>query len=186
MENIIPHKGKLLVSEPNILGDDSFSRSVVLVTEYNEDGVVGFILNKRLNYTLDQLIPEIDAELDVYQGGPVDRDNLYFLHNIPHLIPDSHLIDDDIYWGGDFMVVSALIKAGQITGEEIRFFLGYSGWEIDQLANELDGNSWIVCDNAANKELLAVNTRDIWKNHMKTLGGEYELWSNAPDNPQSN
>ena len=186
MEKLIPYKGKLLVSEPHIIGDDSFSRSVVLITEYNNDGVVGFILNKPLQYTLDQLIPEINLELEVFQGGPVDQENLYFLHNIPHLIPGSHLIDDEIYWGGDFGAVSALIKTGQITGKEIRFFLGYSGWELDQLENELEGNSWIVCDNKDQKELLTLKTRDIWKNHMKTLGGSYQIWSNAPDNPQYN
>ncbi|MEP2968799.1 YqgE/AlgH family protein, partial [Nonlabens ulvanivorans] len=42
------HKGSLLVSEPNIIGDESFSRSVVLLTEYDENGIVGFILNKPL------------------------------------------------------------------------------------------------------------------------------------------
>ena len=186
MAKIAPHKGKLLVSEPNIIGDDSFSRSVVLVTEYNQDGVVGFILNKRLEYTLDQLIPEIDAQLDIYAGGPVDRESLYFLHNIPELIPGSHLIEDDIYWGGDFSIVSDLIKNNQITGSEIRFFLGYSGWEIHQLEHELEGNSWVVCENTSASELLALDTYDIWKNHMRELGGEYELWSNAPDNPQYN
>lgn len=186
MQKLVPNKGKLLVSEPSIIGDDAFSRSVILVTEHNEDGVVGFILNKPLNYTLDQLIPEIDLELEVYKGGPVDKDNLYFLHNIPELIPNSYLIDDDIYWGGDFDAVSALINEGKIKGNEIRFFLGYSGWELSQLENELEGKSWVVMDNDENKNLLSSNSTDIWKNHMKTLGGDYELWSNAPDNPQYN
>jgi putative transcriptional regulator len=186
MQKLIPHKGKLLVSEPSIIGDDSFSRSVVLVTEHNEDGVVGFILNKPLNYTLDQLIPEINIELEVYQGGPVDMDNLYFLHNIPDLIPNSHRIDEDIYWGGDFHAVSDLINDGIITSSDIRFFLGYSGWELSQLQDELEGNSWVVVDNEQNNDLLASNSSDIWKNQMKTLGGAYELWSNAPDNPQYN
>ncbi len=186
MQKLIPHKGKLLVSEPNIIGDDSFSRSVVLVTEHNENGVVGFILNKPLDYTLDQLIPEIVIELEVYQGGPVDKDNLYFLHNIPDLIPNSHMIDNDIYWGGDFGAVSGLINDGIITSSDIRFFLGYSGWELSQLQDELEGNSWVVVDNEQNNDLLASNSTDIWKNHMKTLGGSYEIWSNAPDNPQYN
>jgi putative transcriptional regulator len=186
MEKLIPYKGKLLVSEPGIIGDDSFSRSVVLITEYNNEGVVGFILNKPLNYTLDQLIPEIDLELEVYKGGPVDKNNLYFLHNIPELIPNSHLIGNNIYWGGDFNAVSSLINEGRITGQEIRFFLGYSGWGLNQLENELESKSWVVVENEKSNDLLALDINDIWKNHMKNLGGDYELWSNAPDNPQYN
>ena len=122
MKNVTPERGTLLVSEPSIIGDDSFSRSVVLLTEFNKEGVVGFILNKPLDCTLDQLIPEISLKLEVYQGGPVETDNLYFLHNIPNLIPGSHLIEDGIYWGGDFHAVSQLLNSGVITGQEIKFF----------------------------------------------------------------
>jgi putative transcriptional regulator len=186
MENVAPSRGKLLVSEPSIIGDDSFSRSVILLTEFNNDGVVGFILNKPLDYTLDQLVPEISQELEVYQGGPVETDNLYFLHNIPHLIPGSHLIGDEIYWGGDFHAVSQLINNGKIKGSEIKFFLGYSGWEREQLENELHGNSWVVVKNTDSKDLLSDNMHDIWKQKMKKLGGTYELWSNAPENPSYN
>jgi putative transcriptional regulator len=35
-------------------------------------------------------------------GGPVEQDNLYFIHNIPELIPNSIEISNGIYWGGDF------------------------------------------------------------------------------------
>lgn len=186
MKNVTPERGNLLVSEPSIIGDDSFSRSVVLLTEFNTEGVVGFILNKPLDYTLDQLIPGISLKLEVYQGGPVETDNLYFLHNIPDLIPDSHLIEDGIYWGGDFHAVSELLNKGEITGDEIKFFLGYSGWDRTQLENELDSNSWVVVENTDSKNLLSDNMHDIWKKEMKNLGGEYELWSNAPENPSYN
>jgi putative transcriptional regulator len=186
MKNVSPEKGSLLVSEPSIIGDDSFSRSVVLLTEFNKDGVVGFILNKPLDCTLDQLIPEITLQLEVYQGGPVETDNLYFLHNIPDLIPGSYLIEDGIYWGGDFNAVSDLLSKGSITGDEIKFFLGYSGWERNQLENELESNSWVVVENTDSKNLLSNNMHDIWKKKMKKLGGDYELWSNAPENPSYN
>lgn len=186
MKNVTPERGHLLVSEPSIIGDDSFSRSVILLTELNTEGVVGFILNKPLDFTLDQLIPDISLKLEVYQGGPVETDNLYFLHDIPNLIPDSHLIEDGIYWGGDFSAVSELLKKGIITGDEIKFFLGYSGWDRNQLEYELKANSWVVVENKDSKKLLSDNMHDIWKNEMKNLGGDYELWSNAPENPSYN
>ena len=72
-------KGKLLIAEPSILNDDSFNRSIILLTEHNEESSVGFILNKPLNYTIRDLIPEINCSFKIYQGGPVEQDNLYFI-----------------------------------------------------------------------------------------------------------
>ena len=82
MISVLPKKGHLLIAEPSILGDLSFNRSVVLLAEHNEEGSVGFILNKPLSYTINDLIPEIDAKFTIYNGGPVEQDNLYFIHSI--------------------------------------------------------------------------------------------------------
>ncbi len=186
MEALLPDRGKLLISEPSIIGDASFSRSVILLTEYNDDGIVGFIINKPLDFTLDELVPEINQEFEVYDGGPVSTDNLYFLHRIPELIPDSHHINDGIYWGGDFETVSTLINSNQIKNDQIKFFLGYSGWERNQLDLELLSNSWIVTDNVDSVKVLSDEVHDFWKIKMRALGNGYEIWSNAPENPSYN
>ena len=70
------NKGKLLIAEPAILNDSSFNRSIILVTEHTSNSVVGFILNRPLNYTVNDLLPEINCHFPVYQGGPVEQDNL--------------------------------------------------------------------------------------------------------------
>jgi putative transcriptional regulator len=186
MKTLFPERGKLLVSEPSIIGDASFSRSVILLTEFNEDGVVGFIINKPLDFCLSELVPEITQEFEVYEGGPVSQDNLYFLHRIPELIPNSHHIKDGIYWGGDFQTVSTLINANKIRSEDIKFFLGYSGWEPSQLQQELDSKSWVVTDNEDSGLILSDQMHNVWKHKMRTLGGGYEIWSNAPENPSYN
>lgn len=186
MKTFAPDRGKLLISEPNIIGDASFSRSVVLLTEFNSEGIVGFIINKPLDYTLNELVPEIEQEFEVYDGGPVSTDNLYFLHCIPHLIPDSHHIEDGIYWGGDFKTVSKLINQHKIQTHEIKFFLGYSGWGQNQLQEELDSKSWVVIDNDDSDKVLSDEIHDFWKIKMRNLGNGYEIWSNAPENPSYN
>ncbi len=89
MISLKPTKGKLLIAEPSILSDSSFNRSVVLLTEHNENGSVGFIFNKPAPYKIKDLIPEIDSSLKIYFGGPVSEDNLYFVHKVPDLIPES-------------------------------------------------------------------------------------------------
>ncbi len=100
MHKTILEKGMLLVAEPSIIGDMSFHRSVILLAEHSTSGSVGFILNKPLAYTLNDLIPEINAFHTIYNGGPVEQDNLYFMHTIPELIPESIEISNGIYWGG--------------------------------------------------------------------------------------
>jgi len=174
-------KGKLLIAEPSILNDDSFNRSIILLTEHNEQSSVGFILNKPLNYTIKDLIPEINCSFKIYQGGPVEQDNLYFIHKIPELIPDSIPVSNQIYWGGNFESLKSLLQQQEIKNTEIRFFLGYSGWAKIQLEEEVVNKSWFVSENDF-ENILSTDNRTLWKNKLMQKGGEYKIWANAPNN----
>lgn len=177
-----PTKGRLLIAEPNILNDKSFNRSVILLSEHNESGSIGFILNKPSEYKLEDLVPELTSEFEVFYGGPVEQDNLYFIHKIPHLLPDSIKISETIYWGGNFKVLTNLLLENKLKTDDIKFFLGYSGWSNDQLDEELKSNSWVVVENSY-KNILKVDIKEVWKNNMIKLGGEYLIWANAPKDP---
>ncbi len=186
MITLKPKKGNLLIAEPSIIGDISFNRSVILLADHTVQGSIGFILNKPLEYTLSDLIPETTSNLKVFNGGPVEQDNLYFIHQVPDLIPNSIEISLGIYWGGDFEVVLELLEQNKLSESDIRFFLGYSGWDAEQLENELHSNSWIVSENIYEKELMGKCCGSFWKEKMMELGGDYLLWSNAPENPSYN
>ena len=186
MLNKKPQKGKLLIAEPALTGDVSFNRSVVLLAEHNDEGSVGFILNKPLEYDICDLITEIVVPFKVYNGGPVEQDNLYFIHKVPHLIEGSIEISDGIYWGGDFEKTISLINNLTITEADIRFFLGYSGWDSLQLDQELSSNSWVVVANEYQSGIIEKSSSAFWKEKMLELGGEYLIWSNAPENPTLN
>lgn len=181
-----PTKGKLLIAEPSIIGDVSFNRSVVLLANHGDEGSVGFILNKPSSYTLEELLPEVNSAMLVYNGGPVEQDNLYFIHRVPDLIPNSKEISSGIYWGGDFNTVVELLRFKLISKNEIRFFLGYSGWDSMQLDEELESHSWIVTENIYEKDIIIKTLPEFWRENMIELGGEYILWSNAPENPAYN
>ncbi|XLS30491.1 YqgE/AlgH family protein [Flavobacteriaceae bacterium M23B6Z8] len=181
-----PQKGHLLIAEPSIIGDVSFNRSVVLLAEHNEEGSIGFILNKPLSFHLNELVPEIKKSMKVYNGGPVEQDNLYFIHRVPHLITNSIEISQGVYWGGDFEEIIDLINQGIIKSSDIRFFLGYSGWELFQLDKELQSSSWIVLENKYKSNIIRKSANYFWKEKMLELGGDYMLWSNAPENPNLN
>jgi putative transcriptional regulator len=176
-------KGHLLIAEPSMIGDLSFNRSVILLADHNKEGSVGFIINKPLKYTLHDLIPEIKATFKIYNGGPVEQDNLYFIHNIPELIPNSVEISNGIYWGGEYEAIKGLINEGKINKKNIRFFLGYTGWEEDQLETEAEGSSWIIIENNYENKIIGKSASHFLKEKIMELGGDYLIWSNAPENP---
>lgn len=188
MISLKPEKGHLLIAEPSIIGDISFNRSVILLAEHTvETGSIGFILNKPLDFSLQELIPTLKQDFKVYNGGPVEQDNLYFIHKAPELIPNSIEITEGIYWGGDFDTVCELINQGKLDEKDIRFFLGYSGWAAEQLDEELASNSWFVVKNKYKNSIIEKDyNAAFWKQKMIELGGDYLIWSNAPENPSLN
>ena len=184
---LAPTKGHLLVAEPSVLGDISFNRSVVLLADHSTGGSVGFILNKPLDQTLCEIVEGIGpCDFPVYNGGPVEQDSLYFIHTVPDLIEDSQEISSGIYWGGNFERAIDLVLNGKIDVTQIKFFLGYSGWTSHQLDDELDQHSWVVLENTDTPTLLKASPPLLWRDLIIRIGGDYLLWSNAPENPQYN
>jgi putative transcriptional regulator len=179
-----PLRGRVLVSEP-FLQDTYFKRSLVLLTEYTSEGAVGFVLNKTLDVTINEVIEDFpDFNANVAIGGPVSTNTIHYLHTLGDIVPNSEFVFGNIYWGGDFDVIKNLIATKRIHPAQIRFFLGYSGWQAGQLENELKQNSWLVTEVKPN-EIMKYSS-NIWKDTMETLGDKYKIWSNFPENPGFN
>ena len=185
MIKTIPHTGDLLIAEPAILDDHEFSRAVILLTEHSTSGSVGFVLNRLSTYRLSDLFQDLDVDFPVFRGGPVAKNNLYFVHSVPELIPDSVKISNGIYWGGNFEAVKSLLIKGLLQPKDIRFFLGYSGWSKGQLFSELKEKSWIVKTNSY-KNMFLTNPKTLWKEEILKLGNKYKIWANAPIDPRLN
>lgn len=180
MYKLEPKKGRLLVAEPTILNDNSFNRAIVLLTEHTNTNSIGFILNKPLEYCIHDLLPDINCSFPIYQGGPVEKDNLYFVHKIPKLLDNSIEVANGVFWGGDFKQLKKLLNEGLLAASDIRFFLGYSGWDKNQLIEELEESSWFVSENDF-ENIFSNDEKSLWKNKSLQKGGNYKLWANAPD-----
>ena len=85
----------------------------------------------------------------------------------------------------NFIVLTKLLHNKNIKATDIRFFLGYSGWSINQLNEELKESTWVIVKNKY-PNLLNIKSDDIWKNQLMAFGGEYQIWANAPKNPALN
>ena len=72
------------------------------------------------------------------------------------------------------------IEDGRFNKDDVSFFQGYSGWDINQLNNEIDKNYWIILD-SENEEVLNLNKKNSWQKLLKKLDNSYLIWSNSPD-----
>ena len=177
--------GILLIADP-FLKDPNFLRTVVFLCEHKEEGSFGFVLNRKYENTLDELIPELTGHhFPVYYGGPVQMDTIHFLHQYPKEIPGGQEVVNGVYWGGDFEAVINLLKNEEIDANKIRFYIGYSGWSTGQLADEMNEKTWLTVG-ATRKLVFHRNYQEIWKDSLKHLGGDYGIMANFPIDPQLN
>ena len=181
-----PKNGRLLVATPELLLDHFFNQSVLLLTEHNDKGSMAFMLNKPLILRLNDIFNDIPSGFQLWNGGPVESSNLFYLHNVPHLIPKSIPFDSakNLHIGGDFNIVKTLLKEQVIDENNIRFFLGYSGWAPKQLEDEIADKAWFVTRNDI--DIFDFNPRDIWKEKIVDIDPENIIWKNAPSNPHLN
>lgn len=173
-------RGKILLAEPFML-DPNFKRTAVLVCDHDEEGSLGFVMNKPLQMTVDELIedfPEFDSE--VHLGGPVQTDTIHYVHNVGDLLEGSIKIVDGVYWGGDFDKLKFLITQQLILPHNIRFFVGYSGWSEGQLVDEMLYGSWVVADMDANY-LFKTPSDGLWKQAMYNKGDTYTVIAQMPE-----
>jgi putative transcriptional regulator len=181
----VPARGKVLISEP-FLADEYFKRSLVLLTEYGEQGAMGFVLNKPVEMSIGKLIKDFPVvDIPVSVGGPVATDTLHYIHTLGDIIPESKQVIGEIYWGGDFETLKGLVQQGVAGPDKVRFFIGYSGWEAGQLERELSENSWVITRIEA-QEIMSASTPIAWKKILSTMGRKYKMWATFPENPGMN
>ncbi|MFQ7707172.1 MAG: YqgE/AlgH family protein [Bacteroides thetaiotaomicron] len=183
--NVLPSRGKILISEP-FLRDATFGRSVVLLIDHTEEGSMGLIINKQLPIFVNDIIKEFKyiENIPLYKGGPIATDTLFYLHTLAD-IPGAIPISKGLYLNGDFDEIKKYILQRNKVDRYIRFFLGYSGWESEQLSTELKENTWLV-SKEENAYLMNGDTKDMWKQALEKLGSKYETWSRFPQVPTFN
>src|SRR5207248_11388063 len=135
-------RGKLLVASPSLV-DPNFARTVVFITEHNDEGAMGIVLDRPSDTSVDSMVPEL-AEIaggePIYVGGPVQPEALVLLAEFSDpeaaawiVVADVGLASADV----DLEDLAGAVRRGRV-------YAGYSGWGPGQLEAEMEVDSWIV------------------------------------------
>jgi len=183
-KQIPPKSGRVLIAQPS-LNDPFFKRTVIYLVEHDANGCMGFIVNRKLNISLSDILVDFpDVDVNVSVGGPVSPETINFLHTFGDLIPNSYPLGNGIYMNGDINALKSLAIAGKVNAKNLRIFIGYSGWGPKQLENEIKEKSWVVANFAPADVMKGVY--DNWYFAVQQLGEKFKVWTIYPENPSLN
>ena len=182
--DITPSKGCVLLAEP-FLDDPNFGRSTILMCEHSAEESFGFVLNNPSSVQLNDLIDVAPKSIPVYIGGPVAQNSLFYLHTFQG-IDSSEEIIPGLYFGGDLSELFSLIEADITPSNKARFFVGYSGWSLGQLEQEVSERAWICVNNIPLETLLSEPASDLWRKCLTLQGKQFQTFAIFPKNPQDN
>lgn len=181
-----PGPGILLIAHP-LLPDPNFQRTVVLLCEHqDEEGSFGLVLNRVMPQPMNELLVNFEAfETPILHGGPVQTDTLHVLHAHGDRIDGAIRVVDGLWWGGDPDAIRELVEGRQLPIDDFRFFIGYSGWGVGQLADEIQEGTWIL-HRATDRHVLQVEPVRLWRSVLREMGGEYAVLANFPQDLRMN
>lgn len=181
---IAPQKGEILVAAPLLQGKH-FNQSIILITEHNEEGSMGFVLNKPLSISINEMLNSFNQlKNTVFLGGPVNTDYLFYIHKL-EIVPESLPLGNGLFWGGNLTSIINLLNENSSYQEQIKFFSGYSGWSSKQLQKEIELKSWLV-SHLDTHSIMNTPSENLWTLGVQSLGKPYEYWLNFPSNPMYN
>jgi len=181
-------KGSLLIANP-VLPDPNFSRTVILLCDHDEQGSFGLVINRSTQLRAPDLFLNINIlksyNEKIYLGGPVSQSMVFFLCRSPSAAGKLDEICSGVYLGSNLETLESLYSSLENPEQDIRFYLGYSGWSGGQLAEEMEQNSWLV--QRANEQFIFLDSESlIWPKAVNSLGKKYQYLTKAPVNPQWN
>ncbi|NIG54083.1 YqgE/AlgH family protein [Chitinophaga sp. Cy-1792] len=135
----------IFLHSTSLLDDTFFENTVIYITEHNEKGAMGFVVNQPFPRKINEL-KEFSHSIPfpLYIGGPVDQEHIYFIHQRPDLISGGDPIRDNVYLGGDFKSAIQHINSRELTEKDIKIFIGYCGWDDKELEEEINEGSWEI------------------------------------------
>jgi len=163
---------QLLIALPD-MQDARFKQAVILVCEHNSDGAMGLVINHPIkdidtNHIFNELeLPQPKDNLQVLDGGPVNKSSGFLLHNDNNQFKSSINIQNNLTLTTSKDLLEKL-STHQLSSKW-QFVLGFSGWDENQLEAEMAQNTWLNCP--VNLDLI-FNTpaQERWQKALSLIG----------------
>lgn len=177
--------GDILIAKP-FLQDGHFKRSVIYVCEYNTEGSLGFVINKSQGVLLRDIFPHLkNGNFPLFEGGPVSPNQLFYTHTLGPKLTDSQHVIGNVYWGGNFFELSEMIEKGEVSPNQIRFYVGYSGWNPDQLSDEIEREMWFT-KSSDYPALMNSQPEELWGEELVKINPGYKAFTDFSFDPSLN
>jgi putative transcriptional regulator len=165
-----PDRGMFLVAT-RALDDSHFGQSVVYLVEHGEDGTLGLIVNRSSDISLSEAVPDIEDKqataYALYYGGPVGLPMILMLVRSESPTEGMEHVANGVYISSDRRVLDEVIAVKK-PENELRFYIGHSGWAAGQLDFELERGSWHVVA-ADTDAIFSGNTDSLWDRLIERL-----------------
>ncbi|MQM17565.1 hypothetical protein Taro_050538 [Colocasia esculenta] len=183
----VPETGCVLIATDKLDGVRTFERSVVLLlrigTRDPREGPFGIILNHPLNKKIRHMKPTNPdlattfAECSLHFGGPLDASMFLLRTSENSPLPNFEQVIPGICFGtrNGLDKAAALVKRGTYRPQDFQFFVGYAGWQVDQLREEIESDYWIVaaCSSDLIGSALVGSSSGLWVEILQLMGGQY-------------
>jgi len=189
-------QGFFLISEAELL-DPNFQRTVILMIQHDEEGAFGLVVNRQLDVTLGQVLPEFSdipaGDLPIYQGGPVQPQYLFTIHSgLPENLwseqassPLEHVVFEPAFPQIEEYLKNEWASLPMENRPPVHLYAGYAGWGPGQLENELEHGAWIVRPAAA-KHVFSRTPDEGWRQALGELGGIHKIIAETGFKPSMN
>jgi putative transcriptional regulator len=146
MLNPVLNKGVLLIAGKN-LHDPNFEKTIILVTEYTDNGTAGLVLNRRSELPVAEALPKLSNYMPyldyLYIGGPVASTTVSLLLKSEAPLQGTNQVITDIYHINTLELFNILL-INKIDEQFIRIYAGFAGWAPGQLESELIRGDWYI------------------------------------------
>lgn len=179
--------GRLLVSSP-LLRDPNFIRTVVYLCAHDDNGALGVVLNRPNPVAIDEVMPRWSAAAaepaSLFSGGPVDLDSAIALGWVTG---ETNLHLAVAFVEAPIAMIDLSEEPAPVMDQlgALRIYLGYAGWESQQLEAEIAQGAWHVTD-ARPAEVFTVVPHRLWFDVVKRQRGGIAFWSTFSDDPRTN
>lgn len=164
----------LLVATPALL-DPNFVQAVVLMAHHDDEGAMGWIVNRRHEKPVRELLApdqreSVHARTPLHLGGPVPADALLAVFHDALDGVESAAIAPGLFVSRSADVLPLLFsRAPEPDLVRGRLVFGYSGWGAGQLEREMEEGAWLALPY---EEELAFSARidELWRRAFERLG----------------